>query len=475
MYRWTSLSLVVLLALAVTLFWATFLVIVVGVYEDSVRGRQLVESPGSIREDLGFSASGEPLILRQQWTNGPSERTVLTLEREPAADDAAIAGRFWQSDLGDRPHYYSRSGFPLAQLETPGQYFVWKDRTGGYFVRYDVPSRKVVGYYGTGGRRESIPPESELFPVGREVGRLGTSPFQILQPADIQSRKNDATMEAGEYSTLLLAARSPLAPGDLVFVGGGQLYRVNTDSGEVEHLLPGIEVLVAGIIGRMHPSGESIDQWLVARTPDSLVLLQPALGTSPVVLNTPGVDVSRSISVTTGPAGRAIAWQATVPTEDLVGMHPRRVWLFGGESLTRQASVELDYHYPWRPIIDERTSVRLFAATAGSPGVSLATTLVLFPWLESTTVGESEARLPWSASWPVHLVWILTGALAVLLTIRHRQRLRLLASVGWIVSSALLGLPGYAGYRLHRRWRPVLVSPPVSTGIEIRVPPDPGT
>ncbi|MGQ0634150.1 MAG: hypothetical protein ACT4QC_06055 [Planctomycetaceae bacterium] len=72
------------------------------------------------------------------------------------------------------------------------------------------------------------------------------------------------------------------------------------------------------------------------------------------------------------------------------------------------------------------------------------------------------------AAWPVIGAVSALGAFLAFLTDRRRRKYALPRSYAWLVFVFLLGLPGFVGYLLHRRW-PVrhLAPPPVPTGVEI--------
>ena len=70
--------------------------------------------------------------------------------------------------------------------------------------------------------------------------------------------------------------------------------------------------------------------------------------------------------------------------------------------------------------------------------------------------------------WPALVFVCVVGAVVALLAHRHLRRNDVSHRAAWLVFVFLFGLPGYVGYRLHRRFpRRDPIPPPERLGYEI--------
>jgi hypothetical protein len=136
-------------------------------------------------------------------------------------------------------------------------------------------------------------------------------------------------------------------------------------------------------------------------------------------------------------------------------------WLDAAGKVTRRRTVALEHS---ETVLDDpRVVVWFIGACLPAP-----LPLTIFPPLvsgEKTGANDGEAtffqtwRRGLTVAWPVLLAGALVGLAAAWRCYRRQMRYAQPRTAAWVVLVFLLGIPGYWGYRWHRRW-PVLLPCP---------------
>jgi hypothetical protein len=424
--------------------------------------RELVEvQPPGFYEQIRLLPDGTPVIDRQDWYSGA--RTFLDGDRSPL--EAEPDERFLESArLSSRESERRQFLFDLFHIDRgrdegvirvgtargrENWYFISGDAPAdrGYFVGYDALSRRLVGYIGAIGFQEEPLPAADQFPIDPDGLSYGSR--NVLQ--------ND---------------------GLVYLLSGSRLMSVDLAGREVRELTAEVESMGTG--------------WIVdAVAPET----QPAAATRPFVavrtrthveawdrngrrfgryVIRPGFVSERHLWFYLTASGDALL---SVPGEESVTREEhveRRVGFASIGPASEQATFEVILHEPIPRgpyIVSEE--LELNAITAGVPAPLTAATFALGinPWGRSIYTDQSfgEALSESAAStWPALVFVSLLAAGLTWLVHRRQQAHHLPTSLAWLAFVFVLGVPGWLGYRLHRRW-PVSaqVPPPSRTGIEV--------
>ena len=141
-----------------------------------------------------------------------------------------------------------------------------------------------------------------------------------------------------------------------------------------------------------------------------------------------------------------------------------------GEVLTQQVITRRNPHHGGYGEVSD--TVVMNVAALAVPGTLTSTLFAggLLPLLNDRGSNPISERITESLgmTWPAILIATLLSAGLCWFVVRRQAEYRLPHSYGWLVFVFLLGLPGYLGYRFHRKWPVKDIPPaPVSTGCEI--------
>ncbi len=353
-------------------------------------------------------------------------------EEDPSWDDLSWSSRIMAYNDGNRPPAY--------------WYLVHDGRMQGrcYFVGFDSASKRRLGYIGAAGFRPDQPPPQDCFPVD---GRL------------VQGRT--VTLNRGWYNT----ASEPVYGNEVekvTMVSANRMLEVDLRTRTVRTLLEleGGPLMGIGELSRNRKAADGVvilSPYLVTRTADRIVLLDAktrAQQSYPMPPETRGhgldfyrlqADGSAIVDV-----ALALRWR--------LGEEPHALfWLDAAGKVTRRRAVVLERS---RTVLDDpRVGVWMLVACLPAP---LALTIV-DPMAAADTMGGNggnpTAFQAWrrglTVAWPALLAGALLGVAAAWRCYRRQVRYVQPRTAAWVVFVFLLGIPGYWGYRWHRRW-PVL-------------------
>jgi hypothetical protein len=475
--------LALLLALAVQIAWA---------WACGFLGSSFVES-GAQRdhfyENLRFTAAGAPVIERYTYRLHPSyEQQVSYLQAGdrqgidppqlaplPAAHLAATAGftnnqtrRVIPAALG-RGRLMATGGVQAtAQQVTNGVFFVLSDADmrRGYFELFDTNTRKRLGYLGALGFRETQPPTEEQFVAAAEDRMLVQSNQGILWPTDPEQLWGQIISSTGAPASAVRVSDQspgfPFHPGQAVLLSGGRALLVDFGKRTVEPICPeegvsGITLVArseAAIPGDAAQSGEVV-LYVAARLPDRVLLLHPQAQLR-YELQLPADATADAISIQYLTDGTAVLqqsdrWSGWPNRTGEIDQRVRTWTVAAGGLITGSAAYQLKNDLSG--FVDDETSKHLITLCAGAP-LPAAVTTALIPTVDylrgDATYGERLGNTLRTV-WPAVLLTLVAGAAAAWLTWRSETLRWDSVRWTWVVFAFLLGLPGYAGYRLHQR------------------------
>jgi len=403
-----------------------------------------------------------------------------------------------------------------------------RDDHGGYFILYSLRDRVLTGYIGTQGYRQTPPPSEETFDFDP---RRGYSMFagSMLRHPELELIRVKLNEKAENVPVVSdVEPGFPFHPKQVVILSRGKVFLVDFKERTTTDLLPGVDDIVSigrsSIIPEMFewvdepltitrmlrpgigesramdegeveegdaPNGpgmrvptmrvlrmtdknhrESVALQVADRTKEKLLLVHPKTGNITPV-NLPDGVQEHSLNLVAFAGGYGITQDVLEEQSDKTKrfLGDVRVWKIVGNEVVEDRTIALNrVDYGWR--FSDGDEMCIFAAGAGSPGTAFPLIGLMAPAVQSRYIYEvsfADAAVELlSQTWPVLIGVLLVGLICAWLTDRHRQGCGLPRSWGWIAFAFLLGMPGYLGYMLHRRWPVKQLAPaPVPTGIEV--------
>jgi hypothetical protein len=378
-------------------------------------------------------------VLVSEWHRDAGYTAFRTLDGQPVTDQKALAlegAVSCQSPMAKNyplPMPWGNRMIGFHDLRVPPNHWYLVDdgqpESHAHFVGYDSQSKRQIGYIGLKGFQSEVPtPENQfVFPsamlnrTGAVAGALSAS-YSLDQMSWIAHVLSD-----------------------------GKLYRVNLDRRSVEQV-PFPDPIVS-IDVALQPKGEpeadlevAYDQRVLVRTSDKLVFLDfegKTVRTVPLPENVRGddLDVYRWWLPTVllvhrqgGPSGVGITW---VDTQNNSSKH---------------LDIALRGEAPFRPaLLACGLAFALVGAVPFAVAIFFIVPLLLLFFGISNSFAESFAMMS-VAGWPALVGLGLLGIGLAVVSYRRQRRLGLEGAALWAVFVALLGVPGWIGYQLHRRW-----------------------
>lgn len=443
-----SLLICAVVTLGIAAAWA-----MVAAWTISTAGRMLeVQEP---YENIYTSVSGEPVIVRTSRGNTQTTENILSLSGEPAKVTSQdllhpqtidVPGRRygmptrldWQSRLasandgGIPPVYW----YMIHDGQTPGH---------AYGVGYHSPTRTVVGYFGRGGFRDSLPPRDDWFAIAGHDGMQNRSTFYFYG----QEPQWASPMPRG----LLLA--------------DGKLWKIDFANRQVAKMLDCPEAYAVGHVWRilpvLPPRAAEAEHWSASSiTPTDALLREP----ESVLIVDKQSSEARRFALPPLLRNQMLAG-ALLPDESLLVVAQRSwsdgdsqvVWLKSNGEIIKQQTVH-------RRSIQQQPSLAVMGWTAAaSLPWTLASAVVTFIGLPMSVqyMAEADADVDYQTTlikvlghtWPSILAVIAVGCVTAVLAYRRQKRFGLPYPAAWAVFVFVFGLPGWIAYRFHRVW-PVL-------------------
>ena len=419
-----------------------------------------------VYEDFAVLEDGTPVIIFRSGTDY-QDREGKTLEGKPV-DGARLDMRHFAGSLPGLklpPRQFARVDWSdrmvtFSDNRSPANlwYFIHTGRKEGqgYFEGFDGITKLRVGYIGRNGPLSTKPSSEECFAVdGRQLRLSGR-----LVPGGEQSA--DGPFAPLGYST---GPGISLLPWKPYLVCGDELLEVDLGARTVRVLRKFKEPFSIGICRRAIPLDEETDfgkqPWcrdhLAVRTLDRITLIDPRTDAQRVY-QIPAEARENQFSFYEFADGTGMLHVARRSEN---GVWPMDLyWLDDTGEFVREAHLELACG---GPPMDPRLAIAGSGLKMPVPVVWTVASFVAAPW--SLTYSGKEPGY-WAAlarslggSWPALLVSLAITGVAVWWCIKRQQRYAAGWTRTWVVFIALLGLPAFLGYLLHRRW-PVRVECP---------------
>lgn len=418
-------------------------------------------------ETIQVDWDGTPLI--QKYSNDTQEQSYRTLEGEKLKKDRVkgIRTLLPASFVGSRA--LDAIEFPLADLariqpipdpnydnsqadndeKRPMKfwYFVHdgKREGKGYFAGFDSKTKQSIGYLGREGFRRDVPPQDTWFPMdGRLVGEYVCSG---ISPA---SQKGQEPNRNSMYFGILYSAWKTL------MISGDELLQIDWQTGKTISLFKKPGMISLTFIGdnrepyKKENESEYLPQLAAVRTVDEIVTFDPT-GKFVHTFAIPESLRDKSFSFfDIGPGHGLINVQKKYFD---VGTREQLVWVDAAGKILREKEVDLSGRGYRRNTEDD---FGMFAVYAESPlamsvfGVVIA--LDETRWMEGQVSYSEALAASWSKAWLPLLFLVIISAVFACVCYRRQRRYALPWTWIWVVFVFLLGIPGYLGYRFHRRW-----------------------
>lgn len=442
-----SLLLSLVLALGVACAWgAAMLWIVVMATSDT----------SATIEQLYLRRDGEPVILR--YVDGVS-RGFFTLDGKMTEADrqALLYSNFVQNDFPNAARFNAGWDNRLAagndqRLPATYWYLVHNGEVNGraYGVGYDSVSKRLVGYFGRRGFSEAMPPESEWFPIAGDYGLWGATPNVFVgEPA---------------WTT------TPF----LYVLAGEELWSIDLRRREVTRLLGAPWAKTVGWAWSLpektpgeqsrEPAGTRdlmADRKLLLRSIDSAAIVDPQSGETLRIPLPEEVRHSAVAAFELADGNVLLVSLELDPAADPSVSRRKLLWLDPEGEILKQRSVELAS----RGAAGPGSLAAISWTTLLAEPMPLASGLLTFLYpLEATTTGAGDSystvlRQMLGQTWPSMLAALLIGVLAAVAAYWRQRRFGLPHGVAWAVFAFIFGVPGWLGYRFHRRWPPLEACP----------------
>lgn len=374
------------------------------------------------------------------------ETTYRTLDLQPAPAPAAKAFHrlgIHNAALADPDGETTSSdkfGRYILGLAADGMKRYWylmsdgQEPDGSYFVGYDSRSRSLIGYLGTRGYRDDVPPADERFYLNWRSHYMGSFTTYQHTAMNTEPSSNDE-------------------PSVLFLVSQGKVLRVDLDEQTVADVdLPG-PARAVGTQGEPTSANDSSPERRISvRLPDQLLVLDlqgHILRRLPLPPATRGRMVTLFLTVDGGAILTATNYRSRGQATD--------IYQFGPDA-DANPSRHLSYSPPTSaPVIIGQDEVALPLAipvpALWAIGVFYAQPQAAMQEGNAASYAEGLAQGLDKQFLPL----LLTFGVALSLSAWCYRRQRKLGEPGALAWAALvlaLGPPGYVGYLLHRRWPP---------------------
>lgn len=435
---WQAWMLAIVLALGFGFAWAVVVLWACAVGAE-LAGQEVVYETLLIRSD------GVPLI--QRYLDGSyNTRQIVTLDGEELDDDnvQTLAGAYLAAPpatLGHAKYWWARIGSINDGSKPPVYWYCVHDGAPGgmgYFVGYDSLSKQRVGYCGSSGFRNELPPQQERFPI-RLLSQQGIA--QVI------------TQAGGAREPMYYSGGLPSH-----FLSSGRVIEIDFKERSIETVAEDAQAFAVGEMWRStHDPEERVDYYkapfdIILRRNDSLVIVntdEPSSTTFAIPEQLRG----DYLSVYAQPDNRLLllAWRDVA--DDLQQNH--LYWVDTAGNIEEQQQVLL--RQPYAPTLERRLLQPPTAIAAIPSPIALTVIALIAEPIVDLREGRAAAypdavRQSCAKWWPVCLLsFVVAGGLTVVAVRRHR-RYALPAAWLWAVLALLGGPIGFLAYLVHRTW-----------------------
>lgn len=333
----------------------------------------------------------------------------------------------------------------------------------GYFVGIDSRTRRTIGFMGVNGFTRTVPSRDEQFFIARYLFSNGWG-------GGLASAANYNSGGVPEHTS----SDGSLAAFRVFLVSDKKLLEVNLQERTVRSLLESddlqsIAVITRGTMTQSKEGDEVITrrpkQYLAVRYPDRVDLVDP-------MSDDPSQAVSylipESMQISNDARGlrsnlsaflterETLIFLATLyPTSIEDGTTYRLTSVEAGGAMSKTEEFELgggDSNFAWLTLAPPvfGTAVSCFVGATMAQGMVSS----------GIATGYAEAlTLLFEFAWPAFGTTIISSCVAVWLCYRRQRRYGIEGGAGWLVFSAIFGLPGLLGYLWSQPWPPLVPCP----------------
>jgi hypothetical protein len=335
----------------------------------------------------------------------------------------------------------------LTRLGNEVWYLVIRREGSGtlcYFAGYDTSSRQSIGFVGRNGVQPNPPGFAEMIPTN--AGNLGSLAMYTTSPA-------------GDWNSLSATG--------VFLLSGGRLLKFDVTGRMLTEVLP-----ETGIVDLAFLYDPGAAEQGAERTPGRRILARTA---DRVLLYDPSDNSTRPYTLPEELRGETFNFypldnkRAAMEVWSSTGMKARRgndVLIVGadGQVARRYEGVVAGMTGLGQSRADEAMVV---AAAVPSPLVTGLLTLTVMP-ADAAMRNNGSVTAAMADVWPALVFVCVIGVVFALLAHRHLRQNDVRHRAAWLAFVFLFGLPGYVGYRLHRRFpRRDPIPPPERLGYEI--------
>jgi hypothetical protein len=393
-------------------------------------------------ESLQLLEDGTPVVTTQTYRAGFSKQSMRTLDGRvlPDSEELSVStaalplfpgrrerDRVLRLDWQNRIH-----GFFLEQFGPGESWYAVSEPDGSTkFVGFDMQSRRILGYLGRSGFRDTPPPLDDQFPLTPEFVR--DSP-----ESGGNSRRN---LEPWRYSSgALRPLLLPLA---------NEVVEIDVAKRKVATVWRGAGVVAAATLASI-PTASKRKLRAVVRTGTRLHVL--------------GVDYEEKYAVEIPEVFRHEMFYVTEFTAQglttLSGEPQTSVAYLA--HLTADGPSEIQAVPLDNPKPDGRPAWPMVAMAMPQPTGLVAGLLVGSP--ERAASGKAPSwneaiREEWPRFWPTLLVVAVASAVLAAAAVRRQRRFGLGYGYLWAPFVFVCGVPGWLAYRWHRAWPPLEACP----------------
>jgi hypothetical protein len=292
-------------------------------------------------------------------------------------------------------------------------------------VGFDMPTKRTIGYVGKHGFRSDAPPPDDQFPVNGARFRY-SSYFDPDRYYSVRAADDARCMLTDEGLVLIdwdkQSVKSVCKDDNLVSMARWRVFGDDDDE-------------------------KPVSQSILLRSSDCVRVLDLA-GNVQETFALPAELHNGNLCWTPLGDGKALAWS--------LGPHCELFWL-DATGIVRRQKVDLQLN-----VDSDRKKMTLISLVAPVPVISGAVSAVV-PLASTAAPGTGSAWTRLAATvadaWPPMLMVFALGVVLAWLCYRRQRQYGMPWTPAWVVFVFLFGLPGYIGYRTHRRWPTCLPCP----------------
>lgn len=485
--QWQSLCLAFVLSLAAGFGCVAFVMGGYSFYDEILDARARRKDVSRFWETLDVLSDGRA-VIEQHGPRGLLDREFRDVDRQviPAPLEAAtlhpaelplqpVRRRTLQRNLRSRV-IPLRSGLRAEQW-----YFLFEDESPGraWIEGYNLATGDRLGFLGPGGFHQQPPAPAGQFSIDG-LALASRSDHVFVTWSDFQNNYGDYNQ-----SNIGFAGDFPIERGEIALLAAGSVFLIDLEERTTQELVSGNDVLSLNVASWLEPLGRErlladesqfqVRQAFAVRTAAQVLLFSNVGDRDPTAYVLPEEYRDRDIDIFLPAGGLAVIRSFVEDSSRDLGSGRRAfdfdvAWITAAGEVMRRERVTI-HAAGGLQHVSERTLMNLATVSCAAPLVSGFAAGVLIPWIDArshdTPFAASAARFL-SAVWPGLVFVMVLGTILAWLADRRQRAYRLPRSFAWLAFVFLLGLPGYIGFLLHRRW-PVKapLSAPQKTGTEI--------